>query len=316
MSSGLNNYIGIGKETTYGNPVAPTVFLPIKESDGIQIDKDIQFIEAIKSGVAGKNKGAFVGKVEYAGGYESDAYPQFLGHILRSVFGAVSSALESGESTVYRHTFTEALTKFSYTVEQKIGEIIKRFAGFIVKNIKIEGKAGEAVSVAFEGIGKSQADASESTPSYETSRPFNFADISSIKIGSTEVKAYCEEFSVEYDNKLEGFYSMGSNELQSVYSKPSEVKGKLTLYLDDTTKAFLEDYIAKTQRTIEIKAEGDAIGTASKETLYLKVPKATMTAVTTKLGMEYNAMEIEFEGVVDATDGLFTMYLINTLSSY
>lgn len=316
MSSGLNNHIGIGKETAFGTPVAPTVFLPIKESDGIQINKDIQFIESIKSGVAGKNKGAFVGKVEYSGSFESDAHPQFLGHILRSVFGSVSSALESGETTVYRHTFTETLSKPSYTVEQKIGEIVKRFAGFVVKNLKIESKAGESVAISFEGLAKSQSDATAQTPTYETSRPFNFADITSIKIGNIEVKSYCEEFSFEYDNQIEGFYSMGANELQSVYPKPSEAKGKLTLYLDDTTKAFLEDYIAKTERAIEIKIEGDSIGNASKETFYIKLPKAVMTSVGTKLSTEYNALEIEFEGVVDPTDGLITAYLINTLSSY
>ncbi len=119
MSSGLQNHIGIGKETAYGTAVAPTVFLPINESDGIQINKDIQFVESIKAGVAGKNKFAYTGKVEYSGGFESDAYPQFTGHLLRSALGQVSSALESGETTVYKHTFTESLSKPSYTIEQK-----------------------------------------------------------------------------------------------------------------------------------------------------------------------------------------------------
>lgn len=316
MSSGLQNHIGLGKESVYGTPVAPTVFIPINESDGIQINKDIQFVESIKAGVAGKNKFAYTGKVEYSGGFESDAYPQFTGHLLHSALGLSSSALESGETTVYKHTFTEALSKPSYTIEQKIGEIVKKFAGFIVKNIKFEGKAGEAVTFGIEGIAKSQSDATESTPTYETSRPFNFADVVAVKIGNTDIKANCEEFSFEYDNAIESFYSLGSNEPATYYPKPSEAKGKLTLYLDNTTKDFLSDYISKTERSIEIKVEGSSIGVASKETLRIYLPKAVMTQVATKLSTEYNAMEIEFEGIVDPTDGLLKIELINTISSY
>ncbi len=316
MASGLNNHVGIGKEESYGTAVEPTVFIPIKESDGVQINKDIQFNEAIKSGVPGKNKGSFVGKVEYAGGYESELYPQFIGHLLRSAFGDVDSELAYGESDVYEHTFTESLTKLSYTIEQKIGEIIKRFAGFVVKNVKIEGKVGEALSFAFEGIGQSQATNAGATPTYETPRAFNFVDITSVKIGSTDIKAQCEEFSFEYDNGVEGFYAMGDNELKAVYPKPSESKGKLTLYLDDTTKAFLEDYIAKTERAIEIIAEGEDIGDASHNKVRIYLPKAALTSSSSKLGTDYNVMEVEFEGVVDATNGLVQIVLTNEVSSY
>ncbi len=315
MSAGIQNQIGIGKESTFGTPVAPTVFIPIKESDGIQINQDIQFLEAIK-GTAPKNKGAFVGKIELSGGYESDTYPVFLGHVLLSAFGALNSAQVGGETIVYKHTFTEGFAKQSYTVEQKIGEIVKRFAGYIVKNIKIEGKVGEAVGVSFDGMGKSQADASLTTRTYENTRPFNFADVVNVRIGAVEVKAQCEEFSLEYDNGLEAFYGMGSNNLQASYPTPSECKGKLTLYLDNTTKDFLADYIAKTERSLEIKIEGDAIGNSSKYALRAYLPRAVFTSVPMKLANNYNAMEIEFEGVEDTSNGLVTVELTNLLTSY
>jgi hypothetical protein len=54
-------------------------------------------------------------------------------------------------------------------------------------------------------------------------------DITSIKIGNTEVKSYCEELSLNMITNLKDFIAWAPNELQSVYPKPSEAKGKLTL---------------------------------------------------------------------------------------
>ncbi len=212
MSSGLQNYVGFGKETTFGTEVTPTVYLSLKESDGIQINQSIQMIEAIKNS-APKNKDAFIGKVELAGGFNADVYPQFIGHPLYSVLGTVGSALL--ETGVYKHTFTENLTKKSYTVEQKIGEIIKRYAGYMVKNLKIEAKVGETAGITFEGLAKSQSTNAGTTPVFETPRPFNFKDVTLVKIGSVDVTGQCEELSLEYDNGIQGFYAMADNNLKS-----------------------------------------------------------------------------------------------------
>lgn len=315
MSAGIQNQVGIGKEVSYGTPVAPTFFLPVKESDGIQISNDTKFVESI-NGTPAKNKDSFKGKVEIGGGYDAYLYPQFLGHILRSALGQVNSALASGETAIYKHTITEVVAKPSYTVEQKVGEIVKRFAGFVVRNFKLEAKVGEDIGLSFEGVGKSQATASASSPSFETTRPFNFADVINVKIGATDMVAQCEELSIEYDNGVEGFYALGDNNIKNVIAKPSTVKGKLTLYMDDTTKATLEDYIANTPRALDVVVAGDSIGVASKNTLRVLIPKAVMTSNSQKLAADYNVMEIEFEGVYDATDGLIKVELTNALTAY
>ncbi len=56
------------------------------------------------------------------------------------------------------------------------------------------------------------------------------------------------------------------------------------------------------KRSIEIKIEGDSIGTTSKNTLTAFIAKASLTSVPTKLSFDYNALEIEFEAVEDPTD--------------
>lgn len=316
MSSGIFNYIGLGKELVFGTAVAPSVFLAIKESDGVKVNVDTQMVEAI-TGSPAKNKDAFRGKVEISGGLEADIKPNALGHILLSAMGAVNTVATYGESLVYTHTFAESATKQSYTIEQKYGEIIKRYNGFVFKNFKIATKAGESVNISAEGMGKNQTDQSPaSTPSYETSRVFNFADVSLVKIGSLDITAKVEELEVEYDNALGSFYAVGDNFLKSTYPGASEAKGKLVVYLDDATKALYEDYLAGTRRTIEIKIEGATIGNASKNTLRLVITDAAMTTNDTSLDMDYNKLEVEFEAIEDATDGILKVELTNLISAY
>lgn len=313
MSNGVQNYVGIGKETTYGTEVAPTVYLPIKPSDGIKINQDIQMNEAIK-GTAPKNKAAFTGKIELSGAFDSDIYPTFMGHLLLSALGAVNSAVVSG--SVYKHTFTEALAKASYTIEQKIGEVLKRFNGFIVKNIKVETKAGDPVTVSFEGMAKAQVDNAGTSPTYETNRAFNFKDVSLVQIGAVDMTAKVSDLKLEYDNGMNPFYAVGDNNLKSQYVTPSECKGGFTMYLDSATLAMMTDYIAKTERALEIKIEGDIAGGAVKYTLRLIVSRAIFTAVSTKLDTDYNALEVEFEALEHATDGILKVELTNLATSY
>lgn len=316
MSSieGILSQISIAKESAYGTPVTPTISLPVKESDGIQTNQDVVAIEAIK-GTAPKNKGFFKGKRTYEGGFDTDLYPQNLGLIFLSTLGAVQTAVANGETIVYNHTFTETVAKKSLTVEQKIGSLTKRFAGFIVKSIKMAGKVGETISLSFEGIGKTSADATAITASYETTRPFNFNDVASLKIATVDYKAFIEDFELTYDNNLDVFHSMGAVDASVPYVKPSEVKGKFTLYLDSTTDDLLTQFEAVTEGAIELTLTGDAVGSASHYGLVLTLPKCAIKKFETKLSFGYNAISLEFEAREDSASGLIQIVVTNTVTS-
>lgn len=312
---GILSQISIGKESSYGSAVTPSVSLPVKESDGIQTNQDVVAVEAIK-GTAPKNKGFFKGKKAFEGGYATDLYPNNMGLVLLSALGSVADAVAGGETAVYEHTFTEAVAKKSLTVEQKIGTLSKRFAGFVVKNFKIGGKVGETISFTFEGMGKTVADSTPITASFETERPFNFADVASISVGGTDLKAYIEDFEIEYMNNADIFYAMGSVEPAVSYVKPSECRGKFTLYLDSTTDDLLADFEALVEKEIKITLQGDAIGVASNNEVEITLPKAAISKFETKLSFGYNAISLEFAGREDVTDGLVTLKLVNLVESY
>jgi hypothetical protein len=310
---GISNQISVKTETTYGTPVAPDFSIPISPSDGIQIEQEVVGLEAIKT-TAPKNKRFMLGKANYNGGFELDAYPKSIGYFLNSVFGTDTTS--TPEAGVTKHKFTESTSKKSLTLEQVVGTITKRFAGYILASIKISGKTGEPIKVTFTGMAKSQADATKITATYETSRPLNFADVASVLIGGTDFKAYVDEFSVEYTNGLAMFFGMGSRTPANKYVQQSEAKGSMTMYIDGTSDNNLDDYIAGTERAVDIIITGDAIGVSSNEKLRLYFPKCAFTKVGTKLDFGYNALNIDFEGREDATDGLLYIELTNQTASY
>lgn len=312
---GVSNQVSIGVESTFGTAVTPTVSLPIKESDGVQPAQDVRGLEAINTNPA-KNKRFIEGKLVYEGGYEMDAYPESLGYLLKSAFGGVSSALASGESAVYEHTFTESVTKASLTVEQMVGDIVKRFAGFVVTSIKFSVKAGEEAVIAVEGFAKSDADASVITATYESNRPFTFEDVQTLSIGGTDIKAKVEELEWEYTNGAELFHGLGSKEAQAKYSTQSEFKGKIKAYVDSVTAQYFDDHVDGTEQALIINIDGDSIGTAEKLGLLVQADKCAFTSFESKLSFDYNAVEVEFEAREDASTGLVKAVLTNEVASY
>lgn len=314
MENGISNQISLGKESTYGTPVVPSLSLPVGASDGIQVKQEVIGIESIK-GTSPKNKGMFLGKQSFEGAYDMGAYPQSFGFLLLSALGGLStSTIEAG--TVYKHTFTESPTKPGLTIEQVIGQISKRYAGFVVNKIKISAKVGDLVMVNISGFAKSQADATAITKTYETVRPFNWADVASLSVGSTDISDKVESFEIEYDNGVEMFYSLGAITPADRFPKQSTVKGKIECYVDDTTSAYLADMIAGTQKALVLTLTGDAIGSVSHNGLVITLSKCSFTKFETKLSFGYNALSLEFDTSEDSTNGLIKIELTNGTASY
>lgn len=307
---GFANHIVIGKETTWGTAVVPAVAVPILPSDGIQIETNTTGVEAIKVTQA-KNKLFFLGKRTFVGGYEFNLYPIFLTSILKSVFGS-DTVTEPEAGVVYKHTYAESTTQMPLTVEQKIGSIVRRYNGYIVKNFKLSGKVGELLSMTIDGIGKGQATASAVTPSFETSKPLTWNEVSVLSIAGTDIKAKVDEFEIEYDNGLGVFHGFGDLDAAAQFVSPSEVKGSIKAFVDSTTAAYLTDMIAGTEAELILTITGtDTIGSASKNTLKFTISKTVWTKTEQKLDFDYNAITLNFEGRIDATNGLIKTELTN-----
>lgn len=315
MSAGQLNQIIIGKETTWGTAVTPNKAIPVRFTGGIQTDIDIQEIAPVKATIA-KNHDTFQGARTHEGSYEMDFFPDNCGYLLISALGAVSSALKGGESVVYQHTITEQETKMPLTIEQTVGENIRKYAGGIVNSLKISGKVGEAITLEAGIKAKSQTSTTKSTPTYLTARAWNWAD-AQVKIGGV-AQSNVISFELEYNNNIDFVHALNaSNDPAFNVIKGSEVKGKIEFYLDSTSLAEFNDYLARTNNALDIVLTGDAVGVSSNNTLTVTVPKVYYTKGETPISEDFNKLTLEFEGVYDtSTSKLISMVLVNLVTSY
>ena len=315
MSAGIQSVISIAKESSWATPVTPTISIPVRPTGGLVIKQNIQMIPAIK-GQLQKYYDSIKGKVSYEGEYTFDAFADNIGYFLLSALGVNTPGLHAGESIVYDHVFTEAATKPSLTIEEKIGENVRRFAGAIVDGFKITGKVGEMLEFAPSIKAKTQASSSPITPSFSTIPAFNHAQLA-IKIGGSTI-GEVENIELNYKNGTDLVYALGSAEPAfASIAGGSEVSGKADLYLDATSLTRLTNYIAKTTESIELIATGGVIGSAAAYQLSILIPKAVYTAATTKITDAHNLLSIEFQGIYDiVTSALIKPTLTNLVASF
>src|SRR5438874_2180629 len=130
MSAGVQSVVSFKKESTWGSAVVPDKSVAVRPTGGMEIKENVQMIPGIQ-GRLSKYNNAIKGKVSYEGSYTMDAFADYIGYFLLSSMGTDTPALHSGETIVYDHPFTESVTKPSLTIEEAIGENIKRYLGSI-----------------------------------------------------------------------------------------------------------------------------------------------------------------------------------------
>lgn len=317
MSEGILDQISLGQESEVGTAVVPTVSLAVLSSDGIVIEQEPVAVEGIDTNPA-KNKDFVPGTREYNGSFEMNVYPVALGYLLNSAMGDCSSALYGSETTVYQHDFTELATKPSLTVEQKIGGITERFAGFTLDGFTLSLSVGEPCKLTFGGKALSHSSETAITASYETSKVFDWSDVQAITLGGQDVKCAIKEMSIEYTNGLSNFHGFCSQPSPTqLYTTPSEVKGKISGYLDTNMIAEQAGFEATTSQALVVTLIGDeTIGNGSNNTLTITIPKVYLSTYKHPIDTEYVAIEADFVGAYDASGGLLTATLINTQASY
>lgn len=306
MSEGILSQISLGAESVVGTAVVPTVSVPVLPSDGVKIEEEAVGVNAIDTSPA-LNKDFVKGVREYNGAFEMNAYPQAIGYVLNSALGTDAPTLVASETTVYKHTITEAVTKPSVTIEQKIGTITNRFAGFIASGFTLTIEKGQPVKFAFNGKGMSVASATAITASYETSKVFDWTDVVSITLGGTDVKDAIESITVDYTNGLQSFHGLsGDSDPAQLYVENSEATGTIKAFLD-TNMANLETvFSAKTTSALVITLAGDeVIGNGSTNSLVITLPKVVLNTYTLPIDTAYVSLETNYSGAKDATNGFW-----------
>jgi len=231
--------------------------------------------------------------------------------------GTDTPAAHAGETIVYDHVFTESSPKVSLTIEQSQGENCRRFAGAIASQLKFTGKIGDMVTCVASFMAKSQATSTAITPAFSTLEAFNWAELS-VKIGGSVV-GEVQDFELTYQNGLSLIHAINGSvdPAYAAISGGSEVTGKISLFLDATSLTELTDYIAHTNRSLEIIATGvTAIGSTSHNVLDISLPVVSYTSGVTKITDQHNLLELEFTARYDTvTSKLIAITLTNLMAT-
>jgi hypothetical protein len=316
-NEGVLNQISVKMEDTYGVAETPDFSVPILPSDGIRTEQEAVGNEAIDTHPA-KNKSFTRGVRNYPGNFEMNAYPEAMGYFLLSALGAVQSAAAYGETTVYEHEFTEVVAKPSMTLEQVIGELVERYAGYICGGFNLQFEVGQPLKFSTPGMGKTVASATKISPAYETPDPFKWDHVTAISVDGVDLKAYASQGNVEYMNGQQTFHGFNSdNEPTTHYVQNSEAKGALTLFMDgDTVDALLAKFRDQNEVPVVITVQGPEVGNGTNLSIQIELPKCVVNAYATQLETDYNKVALDFVAGKDVTDGLIKVTLINQKQTY
>lgn len=204
MASGIFSFIGLGKESVWGTPVASTDYLQfISESLTHEIE---QLMEAELRGYPDEAP-SYEGLNTVRGDITFAVRPATIGHILRSALGAPTTT----GTGPYTHVFTPATANFStvcalppYTIEvhRDLASSFQ-YVGCVVNELTIEQGVGQKVMRATAAIlGKSVATITPTTRTLEALDPFLWKN-AAVTISGSAVTP--ESFRVRIANNLEAF---------------------------------------------------------------------------------------------------------------
>ncbi len=314
--------IGIGKETTRGTAVAPSVFVPLTETPFF-INKNEGLKDESGYGVITNIADRVISKEWSEGDLQGNIQSKSFGYFLLCALGQVSSQPVPGESTVYKHTFTMANNNEHPTLSITAKNAHKQLTHALcaLQSLKISCEVGKWVTFTASMIGKKGEETSH-TVSYSDDNEF-FSKMLKIKLaddiaglsGAEEIKA--QTFDITIEKNVDAMYALGDGEPYNMKNNEMTVEGSMSFYFDDTT---IEELCAQAkQQSLQIKAvHNKTIGTNSKNSLVITVAKTQLKDFEPSGGLgDQTTQSVKFNGMYDLNNAEFlTIDLVNEQNNY
>ncbi len=296
MGQGHLGHIGIGKETTWGTPVAATDYIEaLNESINAEIDRfdtvNIRSQHAEPSDEAGIKR--IGGDLEIAGN------PLACGFLLK---GALQSHSQTTvlSGFLYTNTFMSLVAgeEFHadcplqpYTVEvfRDVTTSVQ-YTGCVVDALSIEFSPNQDVRFAASLIGRNEASIAATTPTFVTSpgRPFKF-NTASVQIGGA-ANADLEALTIDISNSLEGVATLDNSDIISRIRQGNfqmvNVSG--TFDFDDLDE--YDNFIAQTEQSLVV-----SVTQADSFAMTVDIPKMVYTAFPLNTPGRQR-LSVDFEG--------------------
>lgn len=308
---GENINLGLGKETTRGTAVSPTLWLAGRTPTGLNVMNDKTVIQETK-GTRSASKGSVITEQRAEGDIEFNVKNTTIVPLLRSLLGSVSSASNGGS---YDHTITPDVDEVqapSYTFAlSRPGQQDYEYNLGVITSLELNATPDDLVYAVAQIMAKSEAEHADYSPSFtDEDHHFPHQNVS-VKFADTvgdlsgEDAICINELALSIVNNASVKRCLSSLAPNDILANLIEVTGSLTIDLDG--KVYHDLYKNGTYKAMEITIENTAvdIGSGSEENpkIVITLPKVSFEGLTEDRPIDSITSEsIEFMAHYDDTE--------------
>lgn len=312
--SSLGTYMELGRETTWGTPVAP--------SKAMEIDEESM---AWKGGKKAKGslrsvsqRRAVAKKIDVGGGVKLPYRFQGSELLLKDGLGACAST-QQASSIAYSHAFTLATAlPVGLSVGIQRGEFAKteRFAGCKIQKLGFSQGIEDELMLSVDFVGKdSDATVDPTSPTFSASQVADWENMTVLTLGGSAFAGKLAEFSIENVLYLDS-YKLTSKLRQAL------IRGglrKITGKIDTEVDAYTYLALLKANNTLALQAKwvGPLIVDTYYYSLQIDMPAVLLdTSDLTAKGAEPLMNSLAFTAYVSAADNdELSITAVNTATS-
>lgn len=309
----MPRYVGLGKETTFGQAAAISKFFDPREFSIVPEKEPI-----LRRSVASRAVlDYYSGKIAVTGDITLPLYPN-MGELFLMLLGNVATTQPdpTNAPSVYRHKFTPVEINQappSYTLELAEDSVYRRILGAIAESMSLEIPPGEEPAASFSILGVNEEAATALSPSFPAEKPF---DENSCSVTLNGVAVTPRSLTLDINNNPStDHYVIGSKTLPRHIVGDLEVTGAIDLFLDDRTH--LDKFLQDGEGSLEIKFTGPIIEATYSYELLFRLPRIVYRTWGADVsGAEPITQSIEFVAIKPATGDVIEIELQNTESGY
>lgn len=317
--------IGIGKETTRGTAVSPTMFLQATDWDFqdqaevVKTERTLGIMEAYKD--------QFVSKKWCEGQITLEALDKTSGYFLLGALGSVSSEEDMNDSGVYHHTFgiLQSPQNPSFTLYEKRGALeTLQYRNSIISSLDFAFTTGDYVKMTANVKGFN-GETATITPVYENEHVFTANNVS-VKLADdyadldTAEEVCVQDLSLSINNNPIDIECLGHQTPKDFLKGQVEITGSMTMIFHDTEQRDMALNNLSKAMVISMVDTNSTIGTSSNPALTIDLPLVKFETQGISGGAnDYLSITLNFTGYYDLTSGVekaISAVLTNTTSTY
>jgi hypothetical protein len=325
LTRGENYAVGVAVEATRGTWVAAQDYVRSREPATVQtVVEKVDIKETKATGVASQGQVVTMKKVE--GDMALNLRMRTIGYFLKSFLGGVSSAVEAGETVVYRHTFTldPAIQQPTLALSLARGTFPhKKVNGAVVSKMSMQFTTDDVINGSVSIKGLTEVTNADFTAGYSNSDPLVPHQFVTLKVadnvaGLAAAPIVCvTDLALEQDRGSREKLCISSESPVDMIAKLLSVSGKFNM--DKTDDTYRELAIANTSKAIQISVVNTAqnIGVSSNPEITITLPNVTFTTSETRPLDDVVTEEVSFVAHYDDTEAkAITVSLVNEKANY